>query len=467
MPRSDAVRTAWEVGRLRYKLKPEQQQIYDAFRSYAGRKMVLHCSRRFGKSFLLALFGVEEAIRRPGSQISIVCPTQKNMRIVLQTVFQPLLADCPADLRPSWSTQNLKYDLPNGSSIYLFGADAGNIENLRGQSAALVIIDEAGFIDDLEYAVDSILMPQLLTTGGKLLLSSSSPLTPDHAFVRYMVEADQAGAYFKFTIDQAGYPPELITEFAKEAGGRDTTTFRREYMCELVVDSDRALCPEWKTEYEIEVERDKDFFGYYSKYAVVDSGVRDRTVGGFAYFDFKHARLVVEDEFSLVGSDVRTDVIANLIRAKEAALDYSDVSRYADNNNLILIQDLSAFHNVGIIATSKDSLEAMVNQVRLWVSMGKIVVHPRCKLLTQTLRHGTWNKTKTDFDRTKALGHMDAFAMLMYMVRNVQDAYNPIPQHWNVNPSTHFIDTTKPQYEGPREQWRGLLGLKGEEDNDE
>jgi hypothetical protein len=88
----------------------------------------------------------------------------------------------------------------NGSEIHIAGCDNGNAENLRGHESDLNLIDEAGFIDDLEYVLKDILMPQTLTTGGRTIISSTPPRTPAHYFQRLCMEAVQSDYYSKFTI---------------------------------------------------------------------------------------------------------------------------------------------------------------------------------------------------------------------------------------------------------------------------
>jgi len=51
------------------------------------------------------------------------------------------------------------------------------------------------------------------------------------------------------------------------------------------------------------------------------------------------------------------------------------------------------------------------------------------------MQSGLWDKNRREFKRTKALGHCDALAALMYGVRNVEAyaAINPIPPTYQVD----------------------------------
>jgi hypothetical protein len=64
------------------------------------------------------------------------------------------------------------------------------------------------------------------------------------------------------------------------------------------------------------------------------------------------------------------------------------------------------------------------------VDAGRLIVHPRCKLLIQTLKNGIWDKNRQEFAHSEiGLGHMDALASLIYlhMAFEAYYAVNPIP----------------------------------------
>lgn len=170
----------------------------------------------------------------------------------------------------------------------------------------------------------------------------------------------------------------------------------------------------------------------------------DKTVTLFARYLFRPAKCYVEDELVLEKPDFTTEKLANQIKAKMSLLGYPKFTRaIADNNNPILIMDLNNIHGFAFYPTTKDELEAQVNEVRLWVSSGRVVVHPRCKELIGCLKNGVWNEKRTTFDQSKNFGHFDALAALMYLIRNIDVATNPIPATFGMNQDTHAIITTK------------------------
>jgi len=103
------------------------------------------------------------------------------------------------------------------------------------------------------------------------------------------------------------------------------------------------------------------------------------------------------------------------------------------------LQDLGLIHGIHFAPTSKDTLEAMVNELRLWVSRGRIVVSPRCSQIIGCLKFGVWNDHRTAWERSANYGHFDALAALMYLVRNIDQSSNPVPRLYSINDDDHFI----------------------------
>lgn len=436
------VEAAWRAGDLGYKLRPVQRAMRESIANARSLKRVLNCSRRIGKSYLGCIKAIEKGIQKDRAQIRFAAPTQKSLRKIIHPIMREVSMDAPDDLRPIWKNQDGLYLIPRtGSEIHVAGCNNGHEENLRGQAADAAIVEEAGaFKGNLRYVVDDILMPQLLTTGGDLLMIGTPPRTPVHDFVAYVQEAQLKGAYAEYDIYKSGYAPELIEQFCEEAGGPKSTTWLREYMCQFVVDSNFAIVPEWRDDYASVVEPDQ-FFKYYHRYVSMDIGVRDYTALLFGYYDFRRGKLVIEDEIIIGGPEVTTDRIASKTKAKEKErwAELGIHRRTADNNNLILLNDLSRLHGLAFVPTSKDDLVAMVNQVRLWVAGGRILVHPRCQHTIGGLKYGIWDENRKEFDRSTVYGHFDALAALIYMVRNVNVHDNPVPATLGMSPKDWHI----------------------------
>lgn len=460
---NDRIHSDWEKGRLAWKLKAVQKKMHSSILGSKSLKFVINSARRLGKSYLMVLMASEDAIRNKGCQLRFAAPTQKALKKIILPLMRNVYRDCPQNMRPKYNQIDGVFTFPNGSEIHMAGANSGHAESLRGTEALKAYVDEAGFVDDLKYLVDDILMPQLLTTRGQLVLSSTPPKTPAHDFVSFAEKADIDGHYAKYTIHEAGYSKELIDTFMREAGGASSTTWRREYLCEFVVDENYALAPEWSDGYAVPCDRPLEkYFQHLHRYVAMDIGIQDLTVVLFAYYDFIKAQLVIEDEICMNGPQMTTDKLAVAIKAKEKELwgDLPVQCRISDNNNLLLLQDLGTLHDLNFAPTTKDSLEAMVNNVRVEINKCRIKVNPKCKQLLGSLKFGVWKNNRKEFDRSSTFGHFDAFAALMYLLRVVDYQTNPIPPMIDIDTANTFVPVGYAEQNTNNQVVEAMLGLK-------
>lgn len=426
----------WFRSDLGYLLHAGQRKLDDAFENSTGQLFVANIARQFGKSFWAVSKAVELALSKRKARIKYATAFQTDLTEFILPTFDAVLKDCPASLKPRYKVQGSKWVFPStGAEIKLVGLDKSP-NGLRGNVIDMIVIDEAGFVVNLEYIYRSIIIPATLHRPDcRIVFVSTPPVTPAHAFGDFIQLAELEGSYVKLDI----YQNPMITEadierMAKAMGGRSSTTFRRECLCELVLDEDLALCKEWKDEFVQEPPRDQ-FYGYYHKYESMDLGRKDHTALVFGFYDFKRATLFIEDELTMKGADWTTITLKDAILKKEnelwgpteADVVFKPFRRISDNNNPHLIMDLNSLHNLAFIETDKESLEAMVNEVRILVGQGRIKVSPKAKMVIGCLKYGIWDKNRKEFSRNKVYGHFDHFAALMYLIRNLAKSTNPIP----------------------------------------
>jgi len=435
---------AWRSGNLAYLLLPHQYAMYAAIWKAIDdpgvTKFGLNVSRQTGKTSVLVLVNIEFSLRHPGSQQMFAFPVATDLKKVVKPIMDMFLKDCPDALRPRLYVQESVIKFPNGSMIHLSGTDKSK-DKLRGPHRHLSTCDETGFMSDLRYIVDSILIPQFKTTNGTLLMSSTPPVTPDHDWTTLYRQCEELGNNYHQTIyDDTSLSEErlnaIIADYADQ-GGVESTEFRREYLAEFVVEDEYALVREWKEEYARSVtlqnKEDEELFGFYHKYTAMDIGYVDLTAVLYGYYDFRTAALVIQDETSM--NRMSTRELSEEIRDKERELWGAEepYMRIADNNAPIMLKDLSVEHDLHFSATDKkDSLEAMLNKVREWIHNKRVIIHPRCKKLIGSLKYGVWDNKHKAFARSKAYGHYDHLAALLYLVRNVDEYSNPIPRNFGV-----------------------------------
>lgn len=466
--RSAAIATLWRAGDLRYLLKrqPSMMEAHDAFLSdktrAMGRMWYWNISRQFGKSYSLCVLALEECLRTRQAQVKYCAQDQKNARSIVFPQMERLLEDCPPDLRPQFRSQDGIYYFPhNGSRITIAGADRDNIRKLRGQQAHLALVDEGGFVADLEQVVLNVLLPQTTTTQGRLIIGTTPPDSAGHYSAHLAQLCKSRGAYAKFDI----WENKLLSEddkqeILREYGGQTSTRFRREYLCEFVTDSANAVVPEWNDAAEAECVMDIQRPEYFDAYTTMDGGFRDSTGVLFGHADYLQQLLVIEDEWMAPGQ-LSSD-IAREVGSRESALWGGTPCLWTDREKKYRITDarhvrtmdvdprLAAefLHTHGMqwntiekVQVNGDRfLQASVAAVNDAIRQRRLVIKPNCKTLIRQLHNATWDTSRRKFKRDPIDFHFDLVAALVYKLRVVDFTHNPFPPEKRALDKTFYTE---------------------------
>ena len=443
--REQAIEQLWEVGVLDWKLTEPQKIIKKGILEDKSKISVVMCARRLGKSYLALTMAIEACLKNPDSIVKYVFPKQKSAKKNILPIMKSILEDCPKHLRPVFMAADLLYKFPNGSELQMAGSDNGNIENIRGGNSSLNIVDEAGFCDDLTYAVRSVLAPTTKLTQGRTILVSTPSRYEDHLFIQdWALKYQAEGRIRVFTIfDNPQFTEAIIKDALDDyPDGEKDPGFRREYMCEIVRSADTSILPSFSSEVEkVIVKSNYERPIFYDAYVSMDIGGSDLTAVVFGYYDYLNATTVIEDEL-IFGKEVNTRGVAEAIRKKEEELWRNPIDnsvmppylRIADNNNLIMLTDLQRDHGITFIPTRKDNREAAINALDVGLSQHKVVIHPRCTHTLYHMKFARWDKNRRNFLKLKDSpsgqikgGHADALAAIIYLHRNIIKSKNPYP----------------------------------------
>jgi hypothetical protein len=432
----------WRRGILRFKLHPLQKKIYEEYyQNTEDYFTTMLISRQTGKSFLLAILAVETCIRTPDAVVKFVTPKLRMIKNILNKNMKQILKDCPPDIKPEWKENDKVWKFPNGSEIQAAGTDNKHYDSIRGGTCSLWVVDEACFCDDLEDVVYSVLTPTTTMTKGRGLLSSTpDPNDPEHPFIKVFVEkAKQENKLYKYTLhDNPMLTKDQINEIISRYPDKTKNIrFRAEYLCEVVRDKTKTIIPEFDDVAESEIVTDKFLIPtYYDYYLSMDIGGKDFTSILIAYYDFINDTVVIIDE--IVHKDKQSSKkIAKSIKDKLA--EHFDEKppylMFADNNNIILLNDLRADHKLSFIPTQKDNKQAAINKVKILIANRQIIIHPRCVNLIRQLRTGRWSSSNKngykDFAKDPMGGHFDLIDALIYLIRNIIYGKNPYPKGYH------------------------------------
>lgn len=464
------IEAAWRDAAISYKLHPHQLRVYQQFRAWErnpnrgtleGSLDLLYAakiSRRWGKTFLFALIKIEDALRNPGSRHTYACAWQKDIGDIIAPIFDAITADAPEDIQPKFQgTKEAEaggYYFKNGSVIKLVGIDT-HPRGLRGRASDGFVVSEAGFIRNLEKTVREVIYPQFLNrAGARMILESSQPEDAEHDFDRVFVcDAKDRGAYAEKTIeDFTTLDPEEKERFFRGSGGRQSPACRREYFNELVRVETKVVVPEFL---EAEHVQSIDVPRFADCYVSLDPGMRDLCAILWGFWDFEHARLVIQRDFA--ERNASTARVADVIKRTEAEL-WSDVRRWTgrelksnpalrvSDTDLRLIYDLTNEHGLDVAPVSKSTgaktelREAAVHSLRAAIGRGQVFVDPACRTLISHLNAAQWNEQRTDYQRSEIHGHYDCLDALVYMWRSVDQEHNARPPgHHGLSRDSHFF----------------------------
>jgi hypothetical protein len=442
-----AKQQCWRLGDLSYLRHEGQQLISDAINASPHREHFVLCSRRFGKSYEGMLRAIETCLRTPGARVLYLAPFARDAALIAGDTATKLLVDCPSDLQPDYRVVDKEFWFKNGSVIRLKGTNNESNRTLRGGEAHLIVLDEAGQMDNLEGIVSGVVMPMTLTTKGRILYLTTPADTPGHDSSRIFDKLFERGAVSVFTLPQAphiedgekarilidhGEKPERITDMLAGKALPETNYVQREYWCLRVVDTNRAVVPEFiqhKSEIVVDEYKRPPVF---DAYGAADMGMRDRTGILSAYLDFTNQRIIVEGELLLNRANTATVAASWGSLEADLQLNGRKVMRVVDDPSLRVSADLTAL-GLTAMPVVKPGREAAVAAMRVAITSGRIRILSRCKQLIHQLETAIYKKSESgksyDFERD-AEGHFDLVDALIYLVRSVVWTKNPYPPGW-------------------------------------
>ena len=435
-----------------------------------SNRVVWLCSRRLGKTHGLCWRADKAALHIPGADIIYGAATEASLR-----EFSGPIMDCivreRGGPRPIWKSSESTWFYPQtGSRITLIGLDQViKIDRARGRDACLVIVDEAALVPYLPYAITDVLAPTLIKTNGQMIIASTAPKSPAHPFAEYVRQANADGTLVFRTIEDALNEGCALTEaaielYAKEAGGKNSTAWRREMMCEIVPDEKSAVIPEWEAakgdcvvcsggpkcdHSECSVQMMPP--SHALRFVAIDGGHIDMCVAALGYVDWLQQLLVIEDEVAL--HHCTSPQIAQAVRDQEIVRwGNMPVQRRVIDAPAQTVADLNAA-GLQVQMLVKDEKQSSVTRLRERVAQRGILVHPRCKTILSHLEGAQWAPNGKDFVRVPEMNdkpghHFDGLDGTRYLNDIADFRTNPFPQEKTLGEKLGMIRGNVPSQQG-------------------
>lgn len=451
----------WDRGLLEYLTLPNAQrsmyrrahQQTELFPGVAEPVMYL-CHRQLGKTHLAILMLVEEGLRFPGSSLNYGTDTVDRAEEFFEEKLPAVIEDAPQWIniwRRDRTVLIRNRSWPRGvvSKIRLRGLDHRRGDRMRGGNTRMWVIDEAGYIAYLEHAIRHVITPMFRgQRRPRFLILTTPPENPqDHDLYGYYLRAEKRKS---LVVWPASENPDWTSDddrmMLAEYGSKQDVAWRRELECEMIADRTRLVVPEWGDtdgKYYLEVvewEADKKapdgavmLPEHYRGYVTIDAGWKDYTAAVLSSYDFEHRRIVVRREVFVhyTPTHAFSDLLLEAITDTFPEMIWEELIITCDANELV-VQDLNNYlreedPRFFVSAVEKWDLHGALNNMRSGVQLGRIIVAADCVQTNHQLAMSMWNKKRTDFERSKALGHCDLLVAVNYQYRQIAWDENPRP----------------------------------------
>lgn len=426
---------------------------------------VWEISRQRGKTWAALLWALGR-MAYDGCSGVYLAQTGGNALAIVSAFF----ADVAAGLPPEWGAKLDEHGgclRLRGCELSFFGTDNQQFKRRRGRKADFVLLDEAGFYDDL-LDVEQVYVPQLQTTGGRGLYLSSPPISPAHPFAMRCKQAKASGRFVHDTFwsnPRIDHEQVIRGEMTRLNLTREelfaSTAWRREFLAEEVLEETRAAIPQWGQALHDRVVGEWTRPAFFDAYTVFDPGkIGDPHFALFAYYDFSTSTVTIEDELELRSAIHAVGATAERIKQKEGELygvrawegtllglqDWAKQAnelpeylrpalekqaprqpylRVGDNDHLTLNTLLTDF-GIVMVPVAKAEKHLAVAKAAELLAAGKVRIHSRCRRLIEQLYTTVWNATRTQWERTGA-DHGDAIDCLVYLLRSIAWHRDPRP----------------------------------------
>lgn len=198
---------------------------------WAGKRLLLNCTRQWGKSTTTAALALHRALFWPDSLILMVSPSLRQSGELFRKVTD-LIARMES--KPEMPEDNkLSLQMTNGSRIVSLPSTEGTIRGFSG--ASLIIEDEASRVDDALYKA---VRPMLAVSGGRLILMS----TPFGKRGHFHDEWTSGRREWERIQVKAPDCSRISTAFLEEERATlGEWWYRQEYLCEFVETTDQIF----------------------------------------------------------------------------------------------------------------------------------------------------------------------------------------------------------------------------------
>lgn len=352
-------------------------KLQDEFIEHPSKFKAFFATRRSGKSYTGGLYALKTAYENPGCSVVYIALTHDSARkIMFKDVLKPL--NRKLRLHAKFNETNLTVTLPNGSVVYLVGADSSEDEKnkLLGQKYKLAIIDEAAsFTIDLRELVYGTLKPAMADLGGTIvMLGTPGNLTKSLFFD--ITTGKEPGWHVVHANTSAN--PYMAEKWRKEIEELtanqpyiiETPFFKQMYLGQWVIDLD-SLVYKFNEDRNVYTDLPMLSNGEWQYLLGVDLGYEDASAFVVVAYHEHNKVLFIMDTFSKSKMDI-TDV-ADKVRQFKTTYDISKI--IIDGANKQAVEEIQKRHGIALTTADKTGKSDFIEIMNAELILGRIKVH--------------------------------------------------------------------------------------------
>jgi len=219
----DLLNAADPVGWTRRTLGFEPDEQQQAILASTNKRILLNCSRQWGKSTVTAAKAVHRALEFPERLIVAMSPSARQTGELMRKI-EGFLRHCGLRVKGDGSNE-MSILLPNGSRIVGLPGGEGTIRGFS--SVNLLIVDEAARVPDESYRAAR---PMLAVANGDLLLLSTPYGKRGFFYEEWSGQSDWLRIQVRAE-DCPRIPRDFLDDERRSLGD---LWFRQEYCCEFI-----------------------------------------------------------------------------------------------------------------------------------------------------------------------------------------------------------------------------------------
>lgn len=391
-------------------------------KSKAKRKIIV-CSRRSGKTMLCVYALLKTAIDNPGCKSAYIALSYKSAKNIAWDEFKRLLRGLvPIEC---FKEAELKIVLPNGSTIFLLGADKPQaIESIRGVKFKRVVVDESASYQQLKYLIEDVIYPTLVDLEGDLYLIGTPG--PPYGFFYESAQKGSGFRMFRWLIEDNPHLPKRSVAALKKKYSPNSPAYKREILAEFASAED-AVFTYTATNIIPDIEELSDDWQYVFG---IDFGVRDDSAIVLLAYSRFHTEIYVLDAWSKPEQPIAT--IAKQLDIMGAGLAKNRLTYVYDSAALIYSKELSERFGFSMTPAKKQDKAGNIARANSLLYQNILKITKKANLLLNEFDTLTWATTKREEWRSGVPDHVtDAFLYGLRYIYSQPEPEEKIKPPWH------------------------------------